>query len=493
MAQNLVSYTYEKPKQENNQAAANIQPIALNYINPQGQTVQGYSINNKMYKDAGGTQRIDNGSIVTNQAGTQSWVMTDNGGVPTGEYYQNPANIGVDTSSPLYAAQEQAKAAANNRLQANLSLIEANRPKINAAYDSLAQQNYRAYMQGQEALANQLASQGLYNSGYSDSAKIAQNVGYQENYNANERARMQALADLETEINAARLNGSADLAELEAEYMMLLNDQRNYEREFAYGIAQDLMDRQYQSNRDAISDKRYDAEWQQALDEWAQEVEWKDEQILNDREKQAFTVAMSLAQNGDVSALKSLGYDTSHLETLLANELKQSNLSVQAAYADLAEKQKQAEEEADYNTLYNNNPKLFEDVMATAKAWVTNNANSTQSQFDERYKASYNVALKAYGQDYADLWAETVAQEWSAMMHPEPEPKNHTVTYNDAMKRVEEVLYSGEDGARTTNPNAISDLITELNDMDISNETLERILSAYGLWGAWDLMFPEND
>jgi hypothetical protein len=111
---------------------------------------------------------------------------------------------------------------------------------------------------------------------------------------------------------------------------------------------------------------------------------------------------------------------------------------VQAAYQDLAlgEQQKQLNakrlsemendesktDETDYDALYNKNPKLFEDIMGYAKRWVTNNANSSQSVFDEQYKIAYNVALKTYGQEYADLWATTVAQEWSAMTHPEPEP-----------------------------------------------------------------------
>ena len=534
------------------QAAPNA--IQMEYTDPNGNPAIGYSINNRMYKDAAGTQRVDEGSIVTNKSQTQAWIMHNGAGVPIANY-QPGANAAITNA---YGSAVQA---ANQRMEANIAQIEANRPKINDAYNQLQQQNYQGYMQSQKALANQLESQGLYNSGYSDTAKVAQNVGYRSAQSETERARLQALADLETEINIARMNGSANLSELEAEYAILQNEQANYEREFAYKIAQDLMDRAYRKDRDAVEDEWRNKEWgymvqrdqvederyedqvardeawkraeygdfagleeigidptiyQEAFDkaeqrkdeEWAMIVEEhaaQMKQFESAEEQRLYNIAFEQAKHGNFKPLQDLGYDTTGMEAEYARLNELSDLEVQAAYQDIAlgEQQKQINakklsemendesqaSETDYDALYNKNPKLFEDIMSSAKTWVTNNANSSQSEFDEQYKIAYNVALKTYGQEYADLWASTVAQEWSAMMHAEPEPENYTVTHNDAVTRVEEVLYSGPDGARTTDPVALSNLIKELNDMNISNEDLERILSAYGLWDVWENMF----
>lgn len=518
------------------QAAPNA--IQMNYTDPSGNNAVGYSINNRMYKDAAGTQRIDEGSIVTNQAGTQAWIMQNGAGVPIANY-QPGANAAITN------AYGSAVRAANQRMEANIAQIEANRPKINDAYNQLQQQNYQGYMQSQKALANQLASQGLYNSGYSDTAKVAQNVGYRSAQSETERARLQALADLETEINVARLNGSANLAELEAEYAILQNEQANYEREFAYNAAQDLMDREYRRDRDAVEDQRYE-------DQVARDEAWKRAEIgdfsgleamgidttearaalargvreedvsyaitlasLGDysglealgidsttyreaNERAAFNeklaTAIELAQMGDFSKLIELGIDPAYYEQIMNNELalsnnsvKQSNLAIEAAYQDLALGNQQKElnakklsetetdaskaDETDYDALYNKNPKLFEDIMALAKTWVTNNANSSQSVFDEQYESAYNVALKTYGQDYADLWAATVSQEWSAMMHPETEPFDRDGFVNSWKERI----YS-ESTTTTTTGDENNSTTTKTTGKDVNVDVQKRAI-----------------
>ena len=366
--------------------------VAIKYLDPQGNYVQGYSINGKTFKDAAGTQRIDEGSIVPNAAGTQAWILQNGVGVPVANYQPGP-------SAAITNAYNRSVQAANQRLEANIAMIEANRPKINDAYNQLARQNYQGYMQSQEALANQLASQGLYNSGYSDTAKIAQNVGYRSAQSETERARLQALADLETEISVARLNGSANLAELEAEYAILQNEQANYEREFAYNAAQQLLDRQYQQNRDAVADNRYDTEWtyqqqrdqeaderyrsekatedawrraeygdfsgleaigidptiyqkaydkeqQRADEEWAMYVEEhkaKMAQYVSAEDQRLYDNAVEQAKHGNFQPLQDLGIDTTSWEDEYARIKELEGLEVQAAYQDLALGEQQIE------------------------------------------------------------------------------------------------------------------------------------------------------
>lgn len=65
----------------------------VSYIDPSGQSQTGYLIGGKTYKDAAGTQRIENGSIV-NTAGGQ-YRMTENGGVP----YTPPATVNSNSNT----------------------------------------------------------------------------------------------------------------------------------------------------------------------------------------------------------------------------------------------------------------------------------------------------------------------------------------------------------------------------------------------------------
>ena len=180
-----------------------------------------------------------------------------------------------------------------------------------------------------------MASQGLYNSGYSDSAQIAQTTAYRERANATALERVRALRELETQISVARMEGSANLSELEAQYQQLMQEQWNVDR--AYN---------YQVGRDAIGDARYDKEWEHQLEreavgdaQWEKEfaaaqaaVEFEKELALKEaksaEEQQAIENAFKLGMAGDVSRLKELGMDTSYLERLLALEEQQLYQSV---------------------------------------------------------------------------------------------------------------------------------------------------------------------
>ncbi len=464
--------------------------VAIKYLDPQGNYVQGYSINGKTYKDAAGTQRIEEGSIVPNQAGTQAWILQNGVGVPIANYQPGP-------SAAITNAYNRSVQAANKRLEANIAQIEANRPKINDAYDQLARQNYQGYMQSQEALANQLASQGLYNSGYSDTAKVAQNVGYRSVQSETERARLQALADLETEINVARLNGSANLAELEAEYAILQNEQANYEREFVYNAAQQLLDRQYQQNRDAVADEwrrkewdyqvdrdkvyderyqseiatedawrraeygdfsglkeigidptvyqeAYNKEQQRADEEWEMFVEDHKSQMAqyaSAEEQRLYENAVEQANYGNFEPLRNLGFNTAAWEAAYAKNRELANLEVQAAYQDIAIRDQQIalnnrtlteqeEDEAnalvDFDALYKKDPGKYNEVISLAKQFAENLAGRSNKTLSEQFLTAYSVAKNYYGEEYAELWRE------AALAAIQPEPTGYE-TFDESM------------------------------------------------------------
>ena len=379
------------------------QAIALEYTDPMGRRQTGYSIGNRMYKDEAGTQRIENGSLVTNASGTQTWVMTENGGVELQEYMNGRGggqSAPVSGTDYLAGARQSALNAAAKRTEAGIASLEGQRPEIERAYREVNRQNYQGYMQSREGLANSLASQGLYNSGYSDSAQIGQTTAYRERGNANALARARALRELETQIAVARLEGSAALSELEAQYQRLMQEQWNADR--AYN---------YQAGRDAIADARYGKEWENQLEresisdlQWEREftaaqaaVEFEKklalEKAKSAEEQQAIENAFKMGLAGDVSQLKALGMDTSYMERMLELEAQQLYQSVygkgggsSGGYTQKGNSEKAPSYQYTYDELYEQFSDMlyYEVVSATSTDDLNGNKTTTTKKDQER-------------------------------------------------------------------------------------------------------------
>ena len=536
------------------ESAHNPKAIQRTYIDPNGATQVGYSIDNRMYKDEAGTQRIDNGSIVTNAAGTKSWVMTDAGGVEYGEYQKQRA-IAAQPGNYLANAKASAMAAANQRLQADLAAIEQNRPQVNAQYDDLARRSYQGYMQSGKALANSLASQGLYNSGYSDTAKIAQTTNYRAQVNANERARLDALADLDHQINLARLNGSANLNELEAQYAQLLNEQANADRAFAYQQQRDqVADRRWQTEfdynagrdqeadrkwqaqfdynagRDRIADQRYDQEWayqqgrdhvsdQRYNDEWAfaqeqweyekgqdklaqenwqkefdaaqAQVEWEQEQY----KKKANTEATQ-RNIANAYAAAEIG-DFSQLEALkidTTNAKKLYEMEMQAMYQSYVGEGSMfggSDVPATFDELYEGNKENYNQTIEYARSFAENQYTVPEKDFYSQLNNFAEYLEKTYGEGFGELYKEVVMKNVAEL---QAAAENATrVTFDDAETRVQEVLYGGVNGRRITDQKQLEQLVIEINRMDISNDDFVRLLAKYGLGEIWNSVRDEAE
>ncbi len=502
----------------------NPKAIQMYYIDPTGAKQVGYSIDNKMYKDEAGTQRIDNGSIVTNAAGTQSWIMTDAGGVDYDQYRQEQV-LAAHPANQLANAKNAAMAAANQRLAADVAAIEQNRPKIQAQYDDLARQNYQGYLQSGKALANSLASQGLYNSGYSDTAKIAQTTNYRAQHSANERARLEALADLDSQLNLARMNGSADLNELEAQYAQLLNEQANADRAFAY-----------QQQRDRVADQRYADEWAFGQEQWGyqkeqdaqaqenwlaefnatqEQVAWEqrmyEENARTEAEQRAIANAYAAAEIGDFSLLKALGIDTTNAEKMYDLEMQGMYRSSSGGSSGGSRGNKGnngngstavgstfggSDVSAEFDELYEKNKENYYQTIEYARSFAENQYGVPKRDFYSQLNNNAKYLEKTYGENFGELYKQVVLEN-AAALHAaaaanaaEPVP---AVTFDDAETRVREVLYSGADGTRITDPEQLTQLVKEINQMDISNDALARLLAKYGLGEIWNSMNAETD
>ena len=424
-----------------NQAAAGVpQPIQMTYTDPTGQRVTGYSINNQMYKDAAGTQRIDNGSLVTNASGTQTWVMTDQGGVPYSQY------IAQQQQQPNYIseAKDAAMQAANQRLEADILAIEKNRPLYNEQYDALARQNYQGYMTGQQALANQLASQGLYNSGYSDTAKVQQTTSYREQQQQNERSRIQQLAELDNQIAIARLNGSADLNELEAQYAQLMQEQANADRAYAweqtlheYDVSQDErawtwqeLLHEYEKQRDAVADERYQTEWDYGV---------KRDAIADER--YADETAYSRAQDDKAWAWEEKKFNYNAGQDAINNYYKGLSYS---------------QKKTDAENLYQKDPMKYTEVMNIAQSFADSqipvstdsNGRALETEDEARERVMKQLVgyqdwfTQKYGAEYYELYRDTVLSQapWSPT-YSAPETIDSKIDVDNAIKNIKDLLY----------------------------------------------------
>ena len=460
--------------------------IRMNYTDPTGKQAVGFSIDNKMYKDAAGTQRIDNGSIVSNAAGTQSWVMTPSGGVDYQQWLaqqqaQNNPQPAQQTNY-LQQAQEAAQNAARQRMEANIQQLEDNRPLYNPQYDALARQNYQGYMSSKEQLANELASQGLYNSGYSDSAKVAQTTAYRERQNQNEQERLRRLAELDQQIAQARLNGDADLNDLEAEYAQLLQEQANKDRAFAYQKERDAIEDnqynqkwQYQLDRDKVDDDRYNQKWQYQLDR---------DKVDDDRYNQKWNY--NVDQDAKDWAWKERQFAYQREQDAIANALKQAKLYASGSKSGGGLSGASAQYAAQ---LAETDPLTYEEIIGFANQVIQNAEKQGYStaQVLSLLRDNEQLVTNLYGEDGYALYRDSVLANLPGSSQYQAPEANYQYDYNDLSKTVKDRLFTKNSlGEYTRDDSQKASVIGFISTLAasgaVSEADAEAVLKAYGLY-----------
>lgn len=460
--------------------------IRMNYTDPTGKQAVGFSIDNKMYKDAAGTQRIDNGSIVSNAAGTQSWVMTPSGGVDYQQWLaqqqaQNNPQPAQQTNY-LQKAQEAAQNAARQRMEANIQQIEYNRPLYNQQYDALARQNYQGYISSKEQLANELASQGLYNSGYSDSAKVAQTTAYRELQNQNEQERLRRLAELDQQIAQARLNGDADLNDLEAEYAQLLQEQANKDRAFAYQKERDAIedDRynqkwQYQLDRDKVDDDRYNQKWQYQLDR---------DKVDDDRYNQKWNY--NVDQDAKDWAWKERQFAYQREQDAIDNAIKQAKLYASGSKSGGGLSGASAQYAAQ---LAETDPLTYEEIIGFANQVIQNAEKQGYStaQVLSLLRDNEQLVTNLYGKDGYALYRDSVLANLPGSSQYQAPEANYQYDYNDLSKTVKDRLFTKNSlGEYTRDDSQKASVIGFISTLAasgaVSEADAEAVLKAYGLY-----------
>ena len=209
-----------------------------------------------------------------------------------------------------------------------------NRPDF--SYDPETDPRYQAFRkeyqrEGQRATADTMGQYAAMTGGMPSTAATvaAQQAG--DYYAAQMADRIPELYQLaysmyQDEGNNMRLNMDMLTALEQGDYNKYLNllNQYNNDRAFAYGLYSDNWNRNYQLDRDDISDQRYDMEWNYGVDRdqisdtrYEDETAWNRQQYEDETEyARALERAQTLAQAGDFSGYAALGYSESEIANL---------------------------------------------------------------------------------------------------------------------------------------------------------------------------------
>lgn len=230
-------------------------------------------------------------------------------------------------SAPTYTSKYQ------DRIDELLDDI-LNRPAFE--YDPETDPRYAAYRkeyarEGDRATADTMAQYASMTGGMPSTAATAaaQQAGnYYSAQMADKIPELYALAYsmYQDEGDNMRLNMDMLTALEQGDYNKYLNllNQYNTDRNFAYGVYSDNWNRNYQLDRDDIADSRYDMEWNYGVnrdqiedERYEDETAWNREQYTDETEyARALERAQTLAQAGDFSGYKALGYSDSEIASL---------------------------------------------------------------------------------------------------------------------------------------------------------------------------------
>ena len=231
-----------------------------------------------------------------------------------------------------------------NRYQSQIDSLTneiLNRPEF--SYDPETDPRYAAFRkeyqrEGQRATADTMGQYAAMTGGMPSTAATvaAQQAG--DYYSAQMADRIPELYQLaysmyQDEGDNMRLNMEMLTALEQGDYNKYLNllNQYNTDRNFAYGVYSDEWNRNYQLDRDDIADQRYDLEWnygvnRDQINDQRYDREWNYGVNRDEVEDQRYQTewdyatalerAQTLAQAGDFSGYKALGYSDSEIASL---------------------------------------------------------------------------------------------------------------------------------------------------------------------------------
>lgn len=240
-----------------------------------------------------------------------------------------PSSLIEQYSSALKAAET---ARVNSALAALSSAAEAS----DSEYDDAAKQLYAQKVLSEKSMANNLSSAGLYNSGYSDSARISLENSYASNLAQSENARRAAAEKYRLEGIELLNELAAENAKTDAAAAQMALQQMNSDRDYAfelqkYADSRTDAERDYALQLQKYNDEKLEAQWnrEQAEKKYADtraDIEFERTQMLENaasqKLQQEIKNAYSAAEMGDFSLLEALGIDTSSAKAAYDAELE---------------------------------------------------------------------------------------------------------------------------------------------------------------------------
>lgn len=249
--------------------------------------------------------------------------------------YEDLDNMIKEQNSLLQQQEQKQNDIINQQTQMQVDEINREKEKLAKETDKTTQglyANWQKQTNQYGAGMEQLAQQGLANSGYAESTKTALYNTYQKSVTDTLNNSRDLYADYNFKIQQARQNGSILQAQsaldLYAQKVQLLT--QNYE------LRQDREKYLYQQERDKISDQQ----WQKTFDEQVRQNElenqWKQQQF--DYQKQRDAVADSQwQQQFNLSKKKSSSGSSSSKKTSGALKVDEGNGSYEQDYERMYE------------------------------------------------------------------------------------------------------------------------------------------------------------
>ena len=290
-----------------------------------------------IYSGKNGMQyvRTDAGGIALTD-GIKNLYGGNTGGVDA-QYAAATGGDGETVSSALIEQYSSAlKSAEAARVNSALAALSSAAATSDSEYDAAAKQLYAQKVLSGKTMANSLSSAGLYNSGYSDSARLALENNYAANLAQNENARRASAEEYRLAGVELMNELAAENAKIDAEAAQLALQQANSDRDYAFETqkyADSRLDaeREYALRVQEYNDAKLEAQknMEQAEREYADtraDIEFERAQVLKNYEDQKLQQdiknAYSAAEMGDFSLLEALGIDTSAAKAAYNAELE---------------------------------------------------------------------------------------------------------------------------------------------------------------------------
>ncbi len=284
--------------------------------------------------------------------------------------YEDIDKLTNDQNQMLDESLKKQEEIINDKTQMQIDELEKNKSEIDKQTSKTNQGIYAQYKKASNpygANAEEMFSQGLGNSGYSETSKTNLYNTYQKNVTETINNAQKLKSDFDFQINQARKTGDITLAqnalEIYNQKMKLLAQEyelRNNREQILYQKEQDALAQSnwekewaYQQQRDQIADNQ----WQQTFDyqkqrdqvadsQWAKEYALSQRKASSSRSGSSINVSngngVNTSNNGiseyanqyleRVKYLKSLGNSSNeNLEKAIVNQVTSGNISEEEA------------------------------------------------------------------------------------------------------------------------------------------------------------------